>query len=91
MLLEVKGIDTYYDDSHVLAGVSLEVDRGEIVALLGRNGVGKSTALKSIMGVVQPRHGSIRFKGIETRGRQPFRIARSGIGYVPEERSIFRA
>jgi branched-chain amino acid transport system ATP-binding protein len=89
MLLEVKGIDTYYDDSHVLAGVSLEVNRGEIVALLGRNGVGKSTILKSIMGVVQPRHGSIRFKGIETRGKQPFRIARSGIGYVPEERRIF--
>ena len=86
MLLEVKGIDTYYDDSHVLAGVSLKSTGAEIVALLGRNGVGKSTTLKSIMGVVQPRRGSIQFKGIETRGKQPFRVARSGIGYVPEER-----
>ncbi|MGA2109743.1 MAG: ABC transporter ATP-binding protein [Syntrophorhabdales bacterium] len=89
MLLQVNNIHTYYGDSHVLDGVSLEVDRGEIVAILGRNGVGKSTTLKSIMGVVQPRHGSILFKDREIMGRYPFHIARSGIGYVPEERRIF--
>jgi len=83
MLLQVNNIHTYYGDSHVLDGVSLEVDRGEIVAILGRNGVGKSTTLKSIMGVVQPRHGSILFKDREIMGRYPFHIDRSGIGYVP--------
>ncbi|MGD0918627.1 MAG: ABC transporter ATP-binding protein [Thermodesulfobacteriota bacterium] len=89
MLLQVKNIHTYYGDSHVLDGVTLEVDRGQIVAILGRNGVGKSTTLKSIMGVVPPRFGSILFKGQEIRGKQPFHIARSGIGYVPEDRRIF--
>jgi len=80
---------TYYDDSHVLDGVSLEVKQGEIVALLGRNGVGKSTTLKSIMGIVRPRQGSIVFKGIEIGRKPSFHIARSGVGYVPEERRIF--
>ena len=89
MLLQVNDIHTYYGDSHVLDGVSLEVDRGEIVAILGRNGVGKSTTLKSIMGVVQPRQGSVLFKGEQIRGKHPFHIARSGMGYVPEERRIF--
>jgi len=89
VLLQVKDIHTYYDDSHVLDGVSIEVNRGEIVALLGRNGVGKSTTLKSIMGIVRPRQGSIVFKDAEIGKSQPFHIARSGVGYVPEERRIF--
>lgn len=89
MLLQVKNIHTFYDDSHVLDGVTLEIGRGEMVAILGRNGVGKSTTLKSIMGIVQPRSGSVLFKGQEVRGKQPFHIARRGIGYVPEERRIF--
>jgi branched-chain amino acid transport system ATP-binding protein len=89
MLLQVENIHTYYGDSHVLDGVSLQVNPGEIVAILGRNGVGKSTTLKSIIGVVQPRQGSVLFKGQRINGKQPFGIARSGIGYVPEERRIF--
>ena len=89
VLLRVKGINTYYDDSHVLDSVTLEVARGEVVAILGRNGVGKSTTLKSIIGIVAPRTGSVLFKNEEMRGRPPFYIARKGIGYVPEERRIF--
>jgi branched-chain amino acid transport system ATP-binding protein len=89
MLLEVNQIHTYYDDSHVLDGITLEVARGELVAILGRNGVGKSTTLKSIMGIAPARSGSIRFKGKEIQALPPYRIARMGIGYVPEERRIF--
>lgn len=89
MLLQVKEIHTYYDDSHVLDGVSLEVAEGQTVAILGRNGVGKSTALKSIMGLVAPREGSILFGKEELARSAPFQIARKGIGYVPEERRIF--
>ncbi|MBI5604605.1 MAG: ABC transporter ATP-binding protein [Deltaproteobacteria bacterium] len=89
MLLEVSQIHTYYDDSHVLDGIILEVARGELVAVLGRNGVGKSTTLKSIMGIAPARSGSIRFKGKEIQALPPYRIARMGIGYVPEERRIF--
>jgi branched-chain amino acid transport system ATP-binding protein len=88
-VLEVQNIDTYYDDSRVLDHVSLNVAPGEMVAILGRNGVGKSTTLKSIMGLVKPRSGSIWFKNEQIRGRSPFDIARRGIGYVPEERRIF--
>ncbi|MGA2466103.1 MAG: ABC transporter ATP-binding protein, partial [Thermodesulfobacteriota bacterium] len=75
--------------SHILQGVSLSVDTGEMVAILGRNGVGKSTTLKSIMGLVSPRRGSILFKGEPIHGKIPYVIARKGIGYVPEERRIF--
>jgi branched-chain amino acid transport system ATP-binding protein len=89
MLLHVDRIDTYYENSHILQGVSLEVDKGEMVAILGRNGVGKSTTLKSIIGLVSPRRGIIRFKGEEVQGKTPYAIARKGIGYVPEERRIF--
>jgi branched-chain amino acid transport system ATP-binding protein len=89
MLLRVKEIHTYYDNSHILDGVSLEVAEGETVALLGRNGVGKSTTLKSIMGLVPPQRGSILFKNEEVARKAAFRIARKGIGYVPEERRIF--
>lgn len=89
MMLELKNIDTYYDNTPVLYGVSFEVNGGELVAILGRNGVGKSTTLKSIMGIVPPRNGSILYKNEEIKGRPPFYIARKGLGYIPEERRIF--
>ncbi|MGO8991567.1 MAG: ABC transporter ATP-binding protein [bacterium] len=89
MLLELKGLHTYYEESHILQGVSLNVDRGEIVCLLGRNGVGKSTTLKSIIGLVEPRSGEVVFKGRNIAGMPPHTIAKLGVGYVPEERRIF--
>ena len=88
-MLEVEGIHTYYGLSHILFGVSLEAPAGEIVCLLGRNGAGKSTTMKSIMGLVPPRRGTIRFKGEEISGRKPYQIARLGIGYVPDDRRVF--
>jgi branched-chain amino acid transport system ATP-binding protein len=88
-LLRVDAIDSYYGDSHILRGLSLEVRRGETVALLGRNGVGKTTALKSIVGWVPPRSGSIVFDGTPIAGRSIMEIARMGISLVPEERRIF--
>jgi branched-chain amino acid transport system ATP-binding protein len=89
MLLEVKELNTFYDQSHILQGVSLGVDRGEIVCLLGRNGVGKSTTLKSIIGLVTPRSGEIIFKSQNVAGLPPYTIAKLGVGYVPEDRRIF--
>jgi len=89
MLLEVADVNTFYGLSHVLRGVSLNLDRGEFVALLGRNGMGKSTTLKTIMGLVRPKSGSIIFNGVQTSGLAPFGKAQMGIGYVPEERRIF--
>jgi branched-chain amino acid transport system ATP-binding protein len=89
-LLEVDEIHSFYGKSHILYGVSLMVGRGEVVALLGRNGVGKSTTLKSIMGLVQPNQGRVFFEGQPIAGLPPHRLARLGIGYVPEERRIFR-
>jgi len=89
MLLEVKDLNTYYGASHVLQGISLALDQGEIVALLGRNGMGKSTTLKSIMGLVKPRSGEVIFRGKDIAGYPPYKAARAGIGYVPEERRIF--
>jgi branched-chain amino acid transport system ATP-binding protein len=88
-MLEVSNINTFYAKSHILHNVSIGVKRGEIVGLLGRNGVGKTTTLKSIMGVVAPREGSIRFEGQNITGLRPHQIARLGIGYVPDERRIF--
>lgn len=88
-LLEVKAINTFYGLSHILFDVSLEIEEGEAVSLLGRNGVGKTTTLRSIMGLTPPRSGSIKFLGEEIRGKQPFEIARRGIGFVPEDRIIF--
>jgi len=88
-LLEIKGINTFYGLSHILFDVSLEIEEGEAVCLLGRNGVGKTTTLRSIMGLTPPRSGSIKFLGEEIRGKQPFEIARRGIGFVPEDRIIF--
>jgi branched-chain amino acid transport system ATP-binding protein len=88
-LLAVEEIHTYYGKSHILDGVSLEVGSGEVVGLLGRNGVGKSTTLKAVAGLVHPSRGDVRFEG-RSIGRLPaHRMARLGIGYVPEERRIF--
>jgi branched-chain amino acid transport system ATP-binding protein len=89
MILTLKGVNTFYEKSHILQDVSMEVDEGEVVGLLGRNGVGKSTTLKSISGVVPPRSGSIRFRENDINGMKPHQITRLGIGYVPEERRIF--
>jgi branched-chain amino acid transport system ATP-binding protein len=89
-LLEVEGIHTYYGKSHILDGVSLEVSRGEVVGLLGRNGVGKSTTLKAVAGLVHPSRGEVRFEGRPITRLPGHRVARLGIGYVPEERRIFR-
>jgi branched-chain amino acid transport system ATP-binding protein len=89
VLLEVSDIVTLYGKSLILQGVSLTVNEGEIVALLGRNGAGKTTTLRSIMGLTPPRKGSIKFKGIEITKKQPFEIARLGIGYSPDDRRIF--
>jgi branched-chain amino acid transport system ATP-binding protein len=89
VLLEIKETHTYFGKSHILHGVSMDVEKGEIVALVGRNGVGKSTTLKSIVGLAPPQKGSIRFKGQEIGGWRPHKICRLGVGYVPEERRIF--
>lgn len=89
MLLEVENLNAYYGESHVLQDMSLKVDQGEIVALLGRNGMGKTTTLKSIMGLVKPRSGSVIYKGENIAGYPPYKIAKAGIGYVPDERWIF--
>jgi branched-chain amino acid transport system ATP-binding protein len=88
-MLEVKNIHTYYGSSYILQGVSLTVSKEEVVCLLGRNGAGKSTTLKSIMGIVSPREGMVLFKGEEIRGLKPFQIAWKGVGYVPEDRRIY--
>ncbi|HJU17886.1 MAG TPA: ABC transporter ATP-binding protein [Stellaceae bacterium] len=88
-LLEVDRINSYYGDSHILFDVSLRVDRNEVVALLGRNGAGKSTTLKSLMGVVRPRSGRILFDGAPTEGLAPHALAMRGMQLVPEERRIF--
>ena len=89
MILEVEDIHTSYGLSRVLFGISLHVDQGEVVALLGRNGVGKTTTLRSVMGLTKPQTGSVRWKGNEIIGMQPFQIAQAGIGFVSEERKIF--
>jgi len=88
MMLEVRDLHAYYGKSHVLQGVSLCVGPGEIISILGRNGVGRSTTLRAIMGDVSPQ-GSITFKDEAIAGLKPFEIARRGIGYVPEDRAIF--
>ena len=87
-MLEVKGLNAFYGKSHILRGVDFHISKGEIVALLGRNGVGRSTTCKAIMGEVPP-VGSIKFKEEEIAGRKAFEIAKLGLGYVPENRDIF--
>jgi len=89
MLLQVRNLNTYYGASHVLQGITLDVGQGELVALLGRNGMGKSTTLKTVMGLVKGQSGSVTFDGREITGHAPYKVARAGIGYVPEERRIF--
>jgi branched-chain amino acid transport system ATP-binding protein len=88
-LVKVEDIHTYYGKSHILHGVSLEVGHGEVVGLLGRNGVGKSTTLKAIVGIVQPSRGQVLFEGSPITGLPTHRVARIGVGYVPEDRRIF--
>ncbi len=88
-MLEVEEIHTFYGLSHILFGVSLSIGSGKVVCLLGRNGAGKSTTLKSIIGLTPPKQGSIRFKEEEIAGKQPYMLVRKGIGYVPDERRIF--
>jgi branched-chain amino acid transport system ATP-binding protein len=88
MMLEVKNLHAYYGQSHILHGVDLDVGDGEIVSLLGRNGVGRSTACKAIMGLV-PAQGTIKFRGKDIAGLRPDQVAHLGIGYVPEDRQIF--
>jgi branched-chain amino acid transport system ATP-binding protein len=89
LILNVRDIDTFIGQFHILEGVSVQVERGSITVLLGRNGAGKTTTLKSIMGMYPPSQGDIHFKGASLRDRRPFAVARMGIGYVPEHRAIF--
>jgi branched-chain amino acid transport system ATP-binding protein len=87
-MLEVRGLHAFYDQSHVLHGVDLDVGPGEIVSLLGRNGAGRSSTLKAVMGMMRS-SGSVRFNGAELTGLKTFQIARRGLAYVPEERAVF--
>jgi branched-chain amino acid transport system ATP-binding protein len=89
VLLELSHVDTYYVDSHILFDLSLTVEAGEVVCLLGRNGAGKTTTIRSIAGLTPPRAGAIALRGRDIVGLPPFRIARLGIGFVPEDRRVF--
>src|SRR4051812_7199896 len=88
-MLEVRSLSAGYGRAQILFGLDLEVDRGEVVALLGRNGAGKSTTLKALMGLIETRSGEVRFEGTRIDRRPPHEIARLGLGYVPEDRRIF--
>ena len=88
-LLEITGLNSYYGDSHILFDVSLHVEKNEVVALLGRNGAGKSTTLKSVMGVVKPQSGSVMLDGVEIAGKKSHAIARAGMQLVHEDRRVF--
>jgi branched-chain amino acid transport system ATP-binding protein len=88
-LLEVDDIHSYYDESHILQGVSLSVEAGETVALIGRNGVGKTTTLRSILQLTPPRRGTVTYDGVDVTGRPTHEVARMGVGWVPEERRMF--
>lgn len=88
-VLEVEGLEAFYGRAQILFGLSLQIGRGEVVALVGRNGAGKSTTLKAIMGLLPGSRGAVRFAGEAILGRPSYRIARLGLGYVPEERRIF--
>ena len=89
LLIKATGLNTYYGASHILRGVDFSVARGETIGLMGRNGMGKSTLLKSIMGLVKPRSGTVEIAGHDMTGRPPYEVARLGIAYVPEGRGIF--
>ncbi len=88
-LIEARGLNTFYGASHILHGVDFTVGKAETIGLMGRNGMGKSTLLKSLMGLVKPRSGSVAVAGRDTTGRPPYEVARLGIAYVPEGRGIF--
>ena len=88
-LIEATGLHTYYGASHVLRGIDFRIGPGETIGLMGRNGMGKSTLLKSLMGIVPPRQGTVEIKGRRMNGRPPFEVAQMGIAYVPEGRGIF--
>jgi branched-chain amino acid transport system ATP-binding protein len=88
-ILELHHVETYYDESHILFDLSLEVEAGDIVCLLGRNGAGKTTTVRSIIGLTPPRAGRVVFRGRDLIGLPPYRIARLGIGFVPEDRRVF--
>ena len=88
-LLKVAGLDSWYGESHILHGVNFEIHEGELITLLGRNGAGRSTTIKSILGLTGRRTGSVQIDGVETIGMQTNQIARLGLGYCPEERGIF--
>ena len=90
-MLKIDGLEAWYGESHILHGVEMSVQEGEIVTLLGRNGAGRTTTLRAIMGLVGERTGSVVIEGVETVGLAPHRIARIGVGYCPEERGIFSA
>jgi branched-chain amino acid transport system ATP-binding protein len=89
LLIDVRGLHSYYGASHILHGIDFSVARGQTIGLMGRNGMGKSTLLKSIMGLVKPRQGSVAIAGRNMTGAAPFEIARRGLAYVPEGRGIF--
>lgn len=88
-MLQLIDVHTYYVDSYILQGISLDVGQGSVVALLGRNGVGKTTVIRSIIGFTPPRQGTVRFKGVDITGFEPHRVAQMGIGLVPQGRRIF--
>ncbi len=89
LLVEARDLHTYYGDSHILKGISLKVHRGETISLMGRNGMGKTTTLRSLLGLTPPRSGSVSVLGEETTGWPTHRVIRLGIAYVPEDRGIF--
>jgi branched-chain amino acid transport system ATP-binding protein len=88
-MLRVENIETYYDTSQALFGMSFEIDAGEVITLLGRNGMGKTTTVNSLMGILKPRAGSIKLDGVEVMGSKSFKMAQLGLGLVPEGRQIF--
>lgn len=88
-MLKLNGINTYYGESHILRGLSLDIEQGELVTLLGRNGAGKTTTVKTIMGILSPQSGTIMLKGKNIIGLPPHRIAKQGVGFVPEDRRVF--
>jgi branched-chain amino acid transport system ATP-binding protein len=89
MMLQVETMNTFYGKSHILQDVSFSVDKGEVVALLGRNGVGKTTSLRSVMGLTTPRSGAVRFKGLDMRGKPAYAISKAGMAYMPDDLRIF--
>jgi branched-chain amino acid transport system ATP-binding protein len=88
-LLAIENLHAYYGRAHILQGVTFSIEAGEVLALMGRNGAGKSTTIKAVMGIVPPAGGTVRFDGAAVQGREPFEIARLGLGYVPEDRRVF--